>query len=109
MKDIIKKYGSRKFLLTLFTNVLGIATILSGYGGKIGLIASITAIVVTTAIYITNERKIDVEAMTKIVKLSIDDYEKIKKLIDEYNEKENQEKNEKQPNDNQTDKENKVE
>ena len=109
MKDIIKKYGSRKFLLTLFTNVLGIATILSGYGGKIGLIASITAIVVNTAIYITNERKIDVEAVTKIVKLSIDDYEKIKKLIDEYNEKENQEKNEKQPNDNQTDKENKVE
>ena len=108
MKDIIKKYGSRKFLLTLFTNVLGIATILSGYGGKIGLIASITAIVVTTAIYITNERKIDVEAVTKIIKLSIDDYEKIKKLIDEYNEKENQEKNEKQPNDNQTDKENKV-
>ena len=109
MKDIIKKYGSRKFLLTLFTNVLGIATILSGYGGKIGLIASITAIVVTTAIYITNERKIDVEAVTKIIKLSIDDYEKIKKLIDEYNEKENQEKNEKQPNDNQTDKENKTE
>ena len=109
MKDIIKKYGSRKFLLTLFTNVLGIATILSGYGGKIGLIASITAIVVTTAIYITNERKIDVEAVTKIIKLSIDDYEKIKKLIDEYNEKENQEKNDKQPNDNQTDKENKVE
>ena len=109
MKDIIKKYGSRKFLLTLFTNVLGIATILSGYGGKIGLIASITAIVITTAIYITNERKIDVEAVTKIIKLSIDDYEKIKKLIDEYNEKENQEKNEKQPNDNQTDKENKVE
>lgn len=109
MKDIIKKYGSRKFLLTLFTNVLGIATILSGYGGKIGLIASITAIVVTTAIYITNERKIDVEAVAKIIKLSVDDYEKIKKLIDEYNEKENQEKNEKQPNDNQTDKENKVE
>ena len=109
MKDIKKKYGSRKFLLTLFTNVLGIATILSGYGGKIGLIASITAIVVTTAIYITNERKIDVEAVAKIIKLSIDDYEKIKKLIDEYNEKENQEKNEKQPNDNQTDKENKVE
>ena len=109
MKEFLKKYGSRKFLLTLFTNVLGIATILSGYGGKIGLIASITAIVVTTAIYITNERKIDVEAVTKIIKLSIDDYEKIKKLIDEYNEKENQEKNEKQPNDNQTDKENKVE
>lgn len=85
MKDIIKKYGSRKFLLTLFTNILGIATILSGYGGKIGLVASIVAIVITTAIYIANERKIDVEAVTKIIKLSIDDYEKIKKLIDEYN------------------------
>ena len=82
MKNIIKKYGSRKFLLTLFTNILGIATILSGYGGKIGLVASIVAIVITTAIYIVNERKIDVEAVTKIIKLSIDDYEKIKKLIE---------------------------
>ena len=85
MKDIIKKYGSRKFLLTLFTNILGIATILSGYGGKIGLIASIVAIVITTPIYIKKKKKIDVEAVTKIIKLSIDDYEKIKKLIDEYN------------------------
>lgn len=88
MKDIMKKYGSRKFLLTLFANILSIATILSGYGGKIGLVASIVAIVITTAIYIVNERKIDVEAVTKIIKLSIDDYEKIKKLIDEYNETE---------------------
>ena len=109
MNELIKKYGSRKFIIATLTNILCIATLLSGYGGKIGLIASITAIVVTTAIYITNERKIDVEAVTKIIKLSIDDYEKIKKLIDEYNEKENQEKNEKQPNDNQSDKENKVE
>ena len=104
MKDIIKRYGSRKFLITLFTNILGVATILSGYGGIIGLIASIIAIVTTTAIYITNERKIDVEAVTKIIKFTIDDYEKIKKIIDEYNEKENQ-NNDKE----QTDTENKVE
>ena len=88
MKEFLRKYGSRKFLIAMLTNVLCIATLLSGYGGKIGLIGSIIAIVVNSAIYMINERKIDVEAVTKIIKLSIDDYEKIKKLIDEYNETE---------------------
>lgn len=84
MKDFFKKYGSRKFILATFTNILGVATILSGYGGKIGLIASIVAIIVTTAIYIMNETKIDVEAVGKIVQLSINDYVTIKKLIEDY-------------------------
>lgn len=84
MNSFIKKYGSRKFILAFLTNVLCISTILSGYGGKIGLIASIIAIVVTTAIYIINERKIDVEAVGKIITMTIDDYEKIKQLIEDY-------------------------
>lgn len=91
MKDFFKKYGSRKFLLTAFTNVLSVATILSGYGGKIGLIASIVAIIVTTAIYIINESKIDAEAVGKIIQLSINDYITIKKLIEDY-EKQEEEK-----------------
>ena len=92
MKDFFKKYGSRKFLLAAFTNVLSVATILSGYGGKIGLIASIVAIIVTTAIYIMNETKIDVEAVGKIVQLSINDYVTIKKLIEEYEKQQQEEK-----------------
>ena len=88
MKEFLRKYGSRKFLIAMLTNVLCIATLLSGYGGKIGLIGSIVAIVVNSAIYVINERKIDVEAVNKVIKLSVDDFNEIKKLINEYEENE---------------------
>ena len=88
MKEFLRKYGSRKFLIAMLTNVLCIATLLSGYGGKIGLIGSIVAIVVNSAIYMINERKIDVEAVNKVIKLSVDDFNEIKKLVNEYEENE---------------------
>ena len=88
MKEFLRKYGSRKFLIAMLTNVLCIATLLSGYGGKIGLIGSIIAIVVNSAIYMINERKIDVEAVNKVIKLSVDDFNEIKKLVNEYEENE---------------------
>ena len=84
MKDFLKKYGSRKYLIAMLTNILCIVTVLSGYGGKVGLVASIIAIVITTAIYIVNERKIDVEAVQKIIQLTVEDYQKIKELIEDY-------------------------
>ena len=88
MKEFLRKYGSRKFLIAMLTNVLCIATLLSGYGGKIGLIGSIIAIVVNSAIYVINARKIDVEAVNKVIKLSVDDFNEIKKLVNEYKENE---------------------
>ena len=88
MKEFLRKYGSRKFLIAMLTNILCIATLLSGYGGKIGLIGSIVAIVVNSAIYMINERKIDVEAVNKVIKLSVDDFNEIKKLVKEYEENE---------------------
>ena len=88
MKEFLRKYGSRKFLIAMLTNVLCIATLLSGYGRKIGLIGSIIAIVVNSAIYMINERKIDVEAVNKVIKLSVDDFNEIKKLVNEYKENE---------------------
>lgn len=88
MKEFLRKYGSRKFLIAMLTNILCIATLLSGYGGKIGLIGSIIAIVVNSAIYVINERKIDVEAVNKVIKLSVDDFNEIKKLVNEYEENE---------------------
>ena len=84
MKDFLKKYGSRKFIIAMLTNILCVAVLLSKYGGEIGLIGSIIAIVINSAIYIINERKIDVEAVQKIIQLSVDDYKEIKELIDEY-------------------------
>lgn len=68
----------------MLTNILCIAVLLSEYGGKMGLISSIIAIVINSAIYIINERKIDVEAVQKIIQLSVDDYKEIKELIDKY-------------------------
>ena len=88
MEEFLRKYGSRKFLIAMLTNVLCIATLLSGYGGKIGLIGSIVAIVVNSAIYMINERKIDVEAVNKVIKLSVYDFNEIKKLVNEYKENE---------------------
>ena len=88
MEEFLRKYGSRKFLIAILTNILCIATLLSGYGGKIGLIGSIIAIVVNSAIYMINERKIDVEAVNKVIKLSVDDFNEIKKLVNEYKENE---------------------
>ena len=88
MKEFLREYGSRKFLIAMLTNILCIATLLSGYGGKIGLIGSIIAIVVNSAIYMINERKIDVEAVNKVIKLSVDDFNEIKKLVKEYEENE---------------------
>lgn len=93
MKEFLRKYGSRKFLIAMLTNVLCIATLLSGYGGKIGLIGSIVAIVINSAIYMINERKIDVEAVNRVIKLSVDDFNEIKKLIKEYEENEKEHKN----------------
>lgn len=93
MKEFLRKYGSRKFLIAMLTNILCIATLLSGYGGKIGLIGSIVAIVVNSAIYMINERKIDVEAVNRVIKLSVDDFNEIKKLIKEYEENEKEHKN----------------
>ena len=84
MKEFLKKYGSRKFIIAMLTNILFVAVLLSEYGGKVGLIGSIVAIIVNSAIYIVNERKIDVEAVQKMIQLTVDDFKQIKELIDKY-------------------------
>jgi hypothetical protein len=94
MEKFLKKYGSRKFLIALFTDVLCVATILSGYGGDIGLIGSILAIVVNSAIYIVNEAKIDVESVHKIIDITVEDFEEIKNAIKSYEEECDNEDNE---------------
>lgn len=91
MKEFLKKYGSRKFIIAMLTNILCIAVLLSECGGEMGLISSIIAIVINSAIYIINERKIDVEAVQKLIQLSVEDYKEIKELIDKYEEESTEE------------------
>ena len=93
MKEFLKKYGSRKFIIAMLTNILFVAVLLSEYGGKVGLIGSIVAIIVNSAFYIVNERKIDVEAVQKMIQLTVDDYKQIKELIDKYDDDDIEENN----------------
>lgn len=63
----MKKYISRKFLLTLLGVAGGIATAVSGIGGTVGTIAGLTATVITTITYVITEGKIDAEAVKSTV------------------------------------------
>ena len=55
MKFNTRKFLSRKFIVTLLTDILGVALLLSDLGGKLGAIMGIVAIVLTSIIYIISE------------------------------------------------------
>ena len=57
------------------------------------IFGSIIAIIINSAIYIVNERKIDVEAVQKMIQLTVDDYKQIKELIDKYDDDDIEENN----------------
>lgn len=90
----MKKFLSRKFLVTLLTDILGVAVILSDIGGKVGLIASICAIVLTTIVYIINEASIDKASvnLTTITEEIIKDIEVLRPLINDFKELEKKNK-----------------
>lgn len=90
----MKKFLSRKFLITLLTDVLGVTAILSNIGGRIGLISSICAIVLTTVIYIINEASIDKANinLTMLTEEIIKDIETLKPLIEDFKELEKKNK-----------------
>ena len=50
MKFNTRKFLSRKFIVTLLTDILGVALLLSDLGGKLGAIMGIVAIVLTSII-----------------------------------------------------------
>ena len=94
MKINIKKFASRKFIVTLLADLLGVCIILSNVGGKVGLIAAITSIVLTSVVYIVNEASIDKEGvkLTTITEEIIKDIEALKPLINDFKELEKKNK-----------------
>lgn len=94
MKINIKKFASRKFIVTLLADLLGVCIILSNVGGKVGLIAVMTSIVLTSVVYIVNEASIDKEGvkLTTVTEEIIKDIEALKPLINDFKELEKKNK-----------------
>lgn len=94
MKFNIKKFASRKFIVTLLADILSVCVILSNIGGKVGLIAAMTSIVLTSVVYVINEASIDKEGvkLTTITEEVMKDIEALRPLIDDFKELEKKNK-----------------
>lgn len=84
MKFNTRKFLSRKFIVTLLTDILGVALLLSDLGGKLGAIMGIVAIVLTSIIYIISEAAIDSKGvtLTNITEEVLKDIKEIKPIIE---------------------------
>lgn len=75
------KFFSRKFLLSLLGNIIGIVSLIASEGeGDVQIIASIILIIVSTCTYIMQEAKVDALSVQTKVLISA---EQIKQLLDE--------------------------
>ena len=85
MKFNAKKFLSRKFIVTILTDILGVVLLLSDLGGKLGAIMGIVAIVLTSIIYIISEATIDSKGvtLTNITEEVLKDIKEIKPIIKE--------------------------
>lgn len=85
MKFNAKKFLSRKFIVTILTDILGVVLLLSDLGGKLGAIMGIVAIVLTSIIYIISEASVDRKGitLTNITEEVLKDIEEIKPIIKE--------------------------
>ena len=84
MKFNAKKFLSRKFIVTILTDILGVVILLSDLGGKLGAIMGIVAIVLTSIIYIISEATIDSKGvtLTNITEEVLKDIKEIKPIIE---------------------------
>ena len=85
MKFNAKKFLSRKFIVTILTDILGVVLLLSDLGGKLGAIMGIVAIVLTSIIYIISEASVDRKGitLTNITEEVLKAIEEIKPIIKE--------------------------
>ena len=79
-EQIIRKLTSRKFWITLLSNIIGIASLLTASdNAEVQMVASIVLIVSTNVAYILGESKVDAVNVAKNV---IDMIEEIREIVD---------------------------
>ena len=67
MKQLIKKFASRKFLVSLASTICGILGMMNVADDTIGLIGSMLMIIIPNVIYIITEGSIDRESVKNMV------------------------------------------
>ena len=75
----IKKFLSRKFLLTLLSSLFAACVALSGVSGEIGSICSLIAAFATPVCYVVTEGKIDAASL----RMTSDSLKKASEILDE--------------------------
>ena len=79
MKNFLKKITSRKFLATLLTNIIAIATLLVDFDNEKVRITAIIVIAVANSLYGIVEGHIDAKAIAETIVNTYDEVEKVKK------------------------------
>ena len=80
-EQIVRKLTSRKFWITVVSNIIGIASLLTASdNADVQMIASIVLIVCTNVAYILGESKVDA---VNVAKSTITMIEEIQKILDE--------------------------
>ena len=80
-EQIVRKLTSRKFWITVVSNIIGIASLLTASdNADVQMIASIVLIVCTNVAYILGESKVDA---VNVAKSTITLIEEIQKILDE--------------------------
>jgi len=79
MKKFLKKITSRKFLATLLTNIIAIATLLVDFDNEKVRITAIIVIAVANSLYSIVEGHIDAKAIAETIVNTYDEVEKVKK------------------------------
>lgn len=79
MQKFIKKVTSRKFLATLLTNIIAIATLFMDFEQEEVKVVAVIVIAVANGLYSIVEGNIDAKAIAQSVVDTIDKVEEIKK------------------------------
>ena len=80
-EQLVRKLTSRKFWITVVSNIIGIASLLTASdNADVQMIASIVLIVCTNVAYILGESKVDA---VNVAKSTITMIEEIQKILDE--------------------------
>lgn len=79
MQKFIKKITSRKFLATLLTNIIAIATLFMDFEQEEVKVVAVIVIAVANGLYSIVEGNIDAKAIAQSVVDTIDKVEEIKK------------------------------
>lgn len=77
MKNTLKKFTSRKFIVSMISAVAGLVTMIFGHGEAVQAVAGALMVIVPTIVYCIMEGKIDVAQAKTITDAAVEAAEKL--------------------------------